>query len=629
MDNDEIEGILDELILLWPQSPKNTLKAIHWVVHHPNPPKQSSVETDLGKMYGKSYSDVLSRSLDVLERMSESVPEDLFPILEGLLKSEDLNLRKKTEEAIASLGRISHHDLNRTHCRKQRIVLSAMEKWGPINRRRRLDTIIGFSKQALNPTLEMRVDHEDEITIRQVALPSTPNTRSVRKRVLRLLIRSYNLSHSPDEKYLVIDTLLSGLLFSRYTNKNTDEARMIEDSQRIILDFCISITPTAPNLVIDKIWKSLERERLQRWPEKEQQLKNHISMSSDFKVWQLLIGKEFPKDPQISWREADSRRQAEILRLVDAIQVSQVKDWNDRLKEIQECYSPDKAFEYRYLNIFLEMIGKNKPEVAIKWIKNRVITEDFALTFLLAGLWYGNRSEAEKVFDQWIQKECHFRALSGVLRFLDSPEQYLVELLFQKINSERQFILSDLIALSLRTGYEKRFRKDWFRKLLGRATELRNTDWVTFTGFLLQEKIPELSNKEWQAVLDNLCLVNHIDFEVDGIVAKIVEQNPSLVLKWFRQRIAISESLPVMDMSYDAIPFHMGDTLSALQSRQRDILSDILMWATGESACWQAHNLVSQIFPVITGVYERRLLEIVQKGRKSQAERTLGLLAMY
>lgn len=106
-NSDEIFETLNLLEEFVYKVPEQTVRIVEYLIKHSIEAK--SIKSPMGNFYGKSYSMIISKTLELLDRLRYICPDSVLPLLEELILKED---KEERSRSIEILKRFAKYDFN-------------------------------------------------------------------------------------------------------------------------------------------------------------------------------------------------------------------------------------------------------------------------------------------------------------------------------------------------------------------------------------------------------------------------------------------------------------------------------------------------------------------------------------
>jgi hypothetical protein len=180
-----------------------------------------------------------------------------------------------------------------------------------------------------------------------------------------------------------------------------DVAQMILDDTRTVIGIYRKMLFNDGYQLVGQIGLAHEIENTLSFYEREtpvadeaRQLRSAILSDHFYQLFRLLVGTDRAFAENVSWEEAEVARSADIDRLIDAVDESNLGQWVEDLSRVATQAEVIGAWEFRCFDYFLRGLGKRKAALALE-VLNDALDHDRALTLFAADLLEGFRDGGE------------------------------------------------------------------------------------------------------------------------------------------------------------------------------------------------------------------------------------------
>ena len=639
VDNDEIYEKLELLTAFTHAVPNISLSVVRAIINcnNPLPAKKIQVEGWIA-FDGKSQNDLLLSCCNILKEIRYLRAKEVFLLLLKLRQSGNDTVKEQTTTAISNLIEFDIHVLRAIGYHAQLIVIQELGKWNVRKLKQNAGVVIEICRHLLTPSFggSMMKDYET-VEVSLGALPASNELKGIREKAISILEKLYSTGKEIDIQKKVLEALHKASQTSVRGKYSDKEEQMVRQNVTSLVKFYIEIQPEADNQIISEI------ENHCRWFEKRfkriariKELKSKIAANSDYGMFKIFVGydRNFGED---DWHDAERKRKQAIQEFIDGINLKNLPQWLKRIQSLIGKYPATKnRDEFQYFNMFLEKLGKQKPEVAFELFKRlEELLGDFSL-YLLGGIWQTeSKDDVRNILLEWIEKGKNLFISTGLLIFTKTLDIDLLNRICRKAteNKDTATLTHIVTALSINDDGSEDIKK-LFLKVIKEQTKNKDSSWVDGIWFMNRTIISSLDEKECDVVLRNLLDANQIKHEMEDIIAPIAERFPQKVIQWFYRRVNRrheSRGEEGIYGDYDAIPFQMPVLREPLVKHAKGYLPELLAWFRKKSwhIRWDAGRLIRAIFMGYNEDLEKAILSVIRKKEPYAPDMVLFIVEMF
>lgn len=635
--------LLDQFIHL---VPKEGLEVIDSILRMKKPlkPRVTHIK-GWGKIQGKSHNDLIVKCVDLLDRPWARYLETkkTFKILLRLSRHSQQAIQSKAIKSIENLCKYDFFALQSIGFRPQQIVLSEIERLGRKEILTNFNAILTTLKELLQLSFEGHSNPDYKtLTLHFGPLKVTDEIVDIRKRAIEMLKKIYLSAIKTEQKTRVISVLQEATQTPHQGGYGEDMEQMVlRDTERII-DFYINIIREAENEIIQdveeqKIW-FLRRFGKEKLP-KIQDLEEVIASNKGYSIFRVFVGYDGRLNPDYSFEKDKDERTKKIKEFVANISEQNFGEWRQKILSVVKNYSSADPGAYSYFNIFLQEMAQSKPSLAIRLInENEKELEPFLLS-LIVGVWQSTKSQmAKDKISEWLSKNKHLSICAFIFSVVNEIDESLLKKVFQRARTAKNIEALNTIIRSIVQAYPKsKNLKSLFLDTIKELTKNKNTWWINHVWYKGETILKDLSNEDFEIVLDNLNLLSSIDYHAEEILKPLAERQPERIIDFFHDRVKekTRRKRDILRDRYDAVPFNLHELKNILKEQEKVIVPKLLKWYDEYDKKhnwffgWEASHLFEDIFPDFSPVLEQELIIIVKKKNKKSRDIVFSVLSQY
>jgi ppGpp synthetase/RelA/SpoT-type nucleotidyltranferase len=603
--------------------------------------KEKPIETEWGELAGKTTTDIIDVSLQILSSLSYQFPTETLEFFADYVGRENKTIRDHAARAIKELTSYKLNILNNYGIGLQLFLLDYVEKWDDLKLRDKFFAVEIMCEAFLQTTAEDMAGDYNSVTLSSASLSPTDTLKDLRKRTIKLLQKLFNLARTSSEKDAIISALASASRTPMQTSYGDDMEKMILSDTEDIIDFFIQVLPGQDNAVKQQIEKQVFwffRRRIENRisPKNIAQFRAILANDPEYQTYNTLIGFDSvcPEhwDSPEKWDGGQSVVKIRIQKLLDEVTEENIGLWVTRFKEYSPIRSNDGAY-FMNLTEFLTLIGQQKPDLALKIIKDHgKDLGDVILFGLLKGLWSSpNKAEAKEILSGWSTDKNRTWLCVSIMVATSDFDLSSADNIFNNAVAGKDFsCLTKLLDAAFSSEpYTDPTRIAFFMKTVRQFKKDNNATWIRSiyctTHFHLA--FPVLSEADVDLILDSLVPLPNIAYDTHRILIPIVRIFPEKIVRFFEKRIAFDIADDEKDQSkrrrfqfkeYDAVPFNFFDLAPPMAEQGAGIVPLIFGWFSKEDwhYGWEASHLLHAVFPSMGADLEQQLLSLVETDEK-------------
>jgi hypothetical protein len=553
-----------------------------------------------------------------------------------LSRDSDFNVKKKALEILEGFSKYNSNILEKIGYYPQLVILTEIEKWDNKNLIDNFESVIEITKQLLQPSFEGHsMKDYKTVTFLFGPLPVNDQLKNIRGRVMNLLKKLYSISDEIEEKKRIVNALQAATHIPPQGKYGEDMEQMILDDTNSLIDYYIKILTKASFEIMKDIEEQvhwfIRRFGKEKLPQIDQ-LQSIITSNTEYEIFRILIGYDYKFSKDLDWSKSEKIRKDKIQEFIGGFSKENFEEWQKRILLIRDHYSLSNASEFHSFNIFLFELGKQKPELALKLIKQNENDLEPFLTHLVAGIWKSKKQKSAKnIISTWINEERNLPHCAYIFDLVEEIDVQLIKKICKKAKDRKDIQALNYIISSIVKNYKKYRNLDQlFVETISEITKNDNFLWVYNIWYRGELILGSLSKENLDIFLGNLILIPYVDFHCEAILLPIAERYPKKVIHFFERRIDL-QSKKGQNGKYDAVPFELFEINKPLQKHSKIAVPEILKWFSKKHWLfqWEACHLLQAIFPSFNSILEKALLKLINKGGKKNAKIVLSVLRAY
>lgn len=578
-----------------------------------------------GEIVGYDFKDISRVLIDILDLFRYKYTEKILEILFELSLDNDESVRKRALEAIKKISEYNLQALNKIGHLSQIKVLEKIENFDDLKQIKYVLPICELIKELLNTEFEgqLMTDHKT-LSLEFGPLNVTKELKLIRRRSIDVLKKLYNKIDYLNSRVIIIDSFKNATVLPTRGTVSDEMMEIVINDTNYVINYFLSILDKADVEVIRKISEQIYLYKRELNIEKLINLKKVqkiIDSNIEYNIYKVLVGYVRGYYGN-NYNDEKKFREDKIQEFVNNISLDNFNLWKQRINSIAQ--KPHD--EFYYYSIFLNLLGKQKPQIAIKLIEEKEI-KDF-LVPLVSGIWQSElNEEIKKIIIGWIKNEVNINICLGVFRAVSEIDNEIINSIFEIAKKKTNLdILNEIINVIIIAKCKD--LKELFLETIKILTENNNCDWIRQYFGNVNFLLYDLTEKEIEIVLANLILTKNISFNEEEILKTIAEKYPEKVAEFFYKRIVLDNDKK-MGSRYYPVPSSLDDLALLLK---KDNIIDLILEKFDEKRSplnsWTA-SFIKNIFPQFDDILEKKLLEIVNLGKKEKLYIVFYILNAY
>lgn len=145
------------------------------------------------------------------------------------------------------------------------------------------------------------------------------------------------------------------------------------------------------------------------------------------------------------------------------------------------------------------------------------------------------------------------------------------------------------------------------------------------------EIIENMDQEDCQAILDNMVLLESIDYHAEEVLSQIAMKAPVQIIEFFGKRLE-KEAEEDIARQYDAVPFELRKVHNELTGIAKEAISIIRSWYKKDQHSmfiYRGASLLKNIYPEAPESFQKELIEILQAGKTTDIMFVAAVLRSY
>ncbi len=599
--------------------------------------KKEPIKTAFGDLPGHNYTDIAEICLDILERLRFAYPKEVFETLSRLSVDENEKVKKKTLDVSVKMAEYTFWPKEKKiYYHPQLFILDEIEKLDDKNLLTYLSLLVKVSEVLLSPSFEGTSwsDHKT-FTIHQGSLPAGDTVKKIREKTISILKKLYSLSETISEKQQILQALGQATHTPHIENYTPELEKIILENTNTLVSYYSSLIKEADNEIIKIIEEQLHWfvKRFQKGLKNIKKLRSFIAKNAEYDMYKVFVGWNYRFSDELDYHEVEKERRQKINEYVKQITDESFLQWQKKLLSIIKNYKQlEDRGQFQYFNIFLNELGKQKPEVAQKLIlENEKEIEPF-LIHLIAGIWQSNqKGNAKKILEKWIKNNQHLPVCAYIFEYVKEIDEPLLNKIYKKAKEQNDVNALTNVIRSIVSNFEQhKIGKDLFVDSIKELTKHKNYWWANHVWFRGNSILGALNKNDWRTVLESLLIAQSIDYHLEEILSVVAQNSPRELVGFFRKRMKI-QAKKKREERYDAIPFDLHELNKPLSQNAKVVVEEILKWFKKENWLfyWEGGHFLQAIFPAFHQELEEQLIKLLRSKNKNKAKIVLYILRSY
>ena len=595
------------------------------------------------------------KALEVLEHIRYYQPSEVLDIFFDYSCHEEESVAKRAKHGIEEFAEYNldifygnGKDWSGLGCWPQETVLEKIASFDERQKQKYFSTIIVACEKILSPTISGISSTYKTVTWRTGAVPAIDGVKQIRQKTVDELQNLYALAKNVGQKKAVLNAMETATRTPHRGEYGDDVRAMIIENSIAVVEFMKGVAVSDDMQIMQKIehdayWLLYRMGALNKTIRGVALgIRDALYANEEYQKFRLLIGFEsIFHDWEKSRKESEDFdrerkfRDAEVLKLVETIDKDSYNKWKERIIRYAGIESNDMA-TFPYFGKFLELFGKTSPALALQLLLE---TSDQLKNFIVAIL-YGvadteRKGDVYSLIEGWCNEGKYLFSLARFFEFSPEVNEELLKKILDKALASNDLPTLNQIISSVSAQYNeenKHLIKKFFIPALEKLTAHKNTDWIFRVWFRKQrgDILTDMEVAEHKAILDNMFLLQEVDYHAEEILYVIAKQSPELVIQFFCDRL-LKEKEEEDKGRYDAIPFSFYKLSEPLSQHPAQAIDSVLARFDGNYGLFifGGARLLKNIFPNFPPEFERKLLEVVTSEEEKDLLFVMAILKNY
>lgn len=636
--NDEIIKQLDALEQFVFKFSDKAVELIKFLIDR-DPIKAKKYSTKYGKVEGKSYGEVITKSLEILNQIRYYQTLPIISIYHQLYAN---GLQKQLEGNIKSLAEYNLEALNYTGYKAQTDIADYFKK-NPPKSDIDFDFFLEVVKHLTNTEGEVhRMKDENTLEFGFAPLPFNEQLVAIRTWLLEEFERLLHSPKLPLAKKLNILELLHSMTHNMMRGEPSKELKqLIEDNEKTTLQIyrnllfkdgkLVGPLPIAM-IISEKILFMKKHSSGKLLPEAESLIED-LSKDPSYEIYDTLLGDKLDRiDSSETYDKVMARTKKEredLLAKIDSPEHPVIAV----LGQIAEYIGAIDDWKLNEYYGFIVSFAREKTKLANQVLDEAVAkntslvkaTGHFLWGFREAGAEAEYKNALKIIVDKKMDHALHLVAYSlSIGSTIDNDLEVAGDLVnktgdfsFIKAGSWPSYLNAITGSLAQRLKDNDPEVKALFLKLLDVYDKYANIYFgaIDLGAIRSEFKIEDFDPDIKAALLLKLVDVGNLSHDHQNILLKLINEDVPSLLSFFAARIKYAESHTELRHSYeyDAVPYHLNDELLKAVSETTDYNELFSTLLDGFSVKWSYANAETAQLLKQFGGYKQPLLDYIKK----------------
>lgn len=365
--------------------------------------------------------------------------------------------------------------------------------------------------------------------------------------------------------------------------------------------------------------------------------RDQVNADRRFVIYKTLVGFESVFPPM--WdgetdieRKADYRKKR-ISELVNDVTAENAAEWLDIIARCAQTKSDDGA-TFLSFGKFLEELGQNKPDLALKLIANMDADLARFLPYLLKGLEIGGRfDEVASLTGAWLSESEYLREIVIYCGMALTFDAGLLERVIGAAiaNGDSIAVILAMEAAARQHKSPDELVERFFLPGLRYLSSMRDTRWVGAVWPYANKSavFSSLDETGVEEVLASLIPEVEITHQTEWVLAVIAKVRPVRVLDYFMNRLRLANSSDA-PKGYEPVPFSLSELLEPLADFATEMVQKLRAWYDEDAQLFQYRGakFATAVFPNYAPL-DTPLRSIVAEGERRGIEFVLAVLRAF
>ena len=617
------------------------------------------IETVLGNMPGHTVEQVVNAGLDIIESLRYIDIQGTFQVLCDLYVGASTDEERR--KIIQGTERLAHHDIDvwrQAGPTVQLLLQELISALNDIELSAVRPLVLMVAQQILDPEVTGSTWHFQSVTLHSGAAQPSETLGLARSNVLDLLLRMYGEAKTDQERRDIIHALDHATRLPGITSYGDALTRMVLDNTCRIVAFFADRAEIEQFELLQMIehrflWlfrrtKELtlalmvDREEIAEKAKavvaEIERFRDRANSREQFVRFKTLVGYESVFPPEWDGEAMDiegpaAYRDARITEYAATVTNETADEWYDQIRRCASVQSNDMATFPSFCE-FLKRLAARNPEIMLKYLdKGDDVLSGF-LPAVLHGLEQSEKpSSALNLMERWAEQGCHLAAIARHLRLTRGASVDLIRKVGQKAVDMKDLVATIEIIAAVVANSAVDLVDSIVMPGIRYLTEVGDTRWVCAIWFMpeLQAFVPQLSEVQCEAVLENLTLCARIDHYEERILLPIAENFPRSVWHFLKSRLD-HKAADDFDSGYEAIPYRFRELQKPLSRDGGFAVDTVRSWYRLDDRLlfqFRGGSVLHNVFPGFSPELEAKLISVAQEGTDEAIDFVLRILRAY
>jgi hypothetical protein len=643
-NNEEILNNLELLLEYAHITPDEAFEIVSTIVKTKKPIKAKTHNIKgFGKFTGKSHADLISKCLEILDRIKYLKINSVWKLLLYLYKTGDEPLKKEIIKLVEKIAKYNLFALQQIGFNIQKDLMIDINKWSPSNIEQYFDIFQVALREILSPTFEGHsMSDYRTFTFHSGPLNVSDELKNIRKDAIVLLEKGYRSSKKLGEKVKIIQALNHATHTPHSHLYGPDMEKMVVENVSQIIDFYLEVLPNAENELVQdideqRVW--FFRRYKDVLSEKISKLDEALHSNANYNLFKVFVGYEGRLDPDFDYNKEKEFRTKKVEEFLNDINDTNFEDWRKKILSVVQNYSDTDPGGYNYFHIFLQGLGEKKPDLALKLVTENVNELTPFIASILSGVWKGKeQNKARQIINNWTDNGEKLAICAFTFHLVGDTDVELFSKIYEKSKDKKDFNALNNIVRTIVQIYSK--HSDDLKPLLINAIEFlssnRNFWWTNQIWFKVDEIFVNFTEADFERIIESLLHIENIDYQVESMLKPVAERHPIKIVSLLHDRIKIKTTKKRgAGDRYDAIPYDLEQLAVPLRKHESEIIPVILSWYKEGGKKhqwlykWEASQLLEKLFPGFNQALETTLVKLVDSGDKESREIIFSVIGKY
>ncbi len=601
---------------------------------------------------------LLSRVMEISLRLRYLETVSVLRLLLQLARHPSPQVQKRALESlekaarydiIAYYGDKEHPGIGAT---PQKEILEELVRLSDPELMNVLRAVLAVLRALLSPAMEASAWTYNTLTISQAGTPASPSVSEVRRGSIDLLKRLYLAAHEAHERLSVLSVLAHATRLDIRSSRSEESRAMFARDTLTVLGFLQEFVAQADLEVVQKI------EHYSYWifihaisPEiaaAARAIETRLATYEEYQIYRVLIGFEGIFGDWETWQGRENRfeeterfRRDAAQKYANTIRADNYSEWRIRIIRYAQTQSTDLA-TFPVFYEFLLAFARAAPSLAYKLLSDDAERISQFLIPILSGLWDGpERAAVRGLIEAWMAdakagRSSYLFASTRMFLSTETVDADLLGHLFSRaVELNDRATVREVINVTITkyTDASSGLIDSLFLPALRYLTLHGDASWIFNAWYRPEARsvLAALDANARQTVLDNLQILQKIDYHAEELLAVIAGRWPSEVLDLLIGRLNHEVRANDPDREFEAIPFEFHKLHEPLSTIAAEAVDKVRSQSDLDRELFEFRGarLLRNIFPQSSPEFEAALLKLIRNGGETDREFVLGVLQNY